>query len=557
MKKQKLPIGKSDYKSIIEDGFYYIDKTLGIEEVMENSADVILLPRPRRFGKTLFQTTMYYFFDINESQETLYKDKAIYNTKTFTNHFGKYPVIYLTFKDIKEPNIELTFKKMYDLIDFEISRYIKDIDKHIDKLSPKEANSYQRLKMFKGDRADYEQSLKILSKLLYFTYNQKVILLIDEYDTPIQSAFLEGYYDEVIKFFKPFLGSILKDNDRYLKKSVLTGILRVSKESMFSDLNNIEVNTILNKGFSTVCGFTIQECKKMLSDYGLDNEDEVIDWYNGYRFGDTTILNPWSLINYTNRKEFDVYWANTSANEMIRTLVENSQSFRSNLDILLSGGTIKQKIDSNITFKERDFYFKDTLLYSFLFFSGYLKYVSKTKTAPFICELSLVNKETQYIFDSIIQDWIETSFENHKLQMMLKALIRVDLKLFQRVFSDFVRDTLSYYDVGKNPENVYHAFLLGLLVNLKEYEVISNKEAGYGRVDIIVLHKVDKTKPAIVMELKIIDDFEEETKDIALGKAIKQIEEKEYISYCKNRGYENITAFGIVFDGKRVWLKEV
>ncbi|MEA3315901.1 MAG: AAA family ATPase [Campylobacterota bacterium] len=555
---QKLPIGKSDYKSIIEDGYYYIDKTMGIKELMDASGEVILLPRPRRFGKTLFQTMLYYFFDINESDESIYKDKAIYKTDTFKNHFGKYPVIYLTFKDIKEPNIELTFQKMYDLIDFEISRYVKDIDKHCDKLNPKELRSYEKLKSFEANRGDYEQSLKILSKLLFFTYNQKAILLIDEYDTPIQSAFLKGYYEDVIDFFKPFLGSVLKDNDRYLKKSVLTGILRVSKESMFSDLNNIDTNTILDNSFSSCFGFTIDETKKMLIDYDLENQtEEVINWYNGYIFGDTTILNPWSLINFTYKKVFNVYWAQTSSNEMIRTLIENSNSFKENLDVLLNGGAIEQRIDSNITFKENNFYFKDSLLYSFLFFSGYLRCNEKSRTAPFICKLSLVNKEIEYIFDTIIQDWIEESFENNKLQMMLKALINSDLKLFERVFSEFVRDTLSFYDVGKKVEAVYHAFLLGLLVNLKDYEIISNKEAGYGRVDIIVVHKTNLDKPAIVMELKTIDDFEEEDKNSALESAVKQIKEKDYISYCKNRGYKNITAFGVVFDGKRVWIKGV
>ncbi|MEA3314448.1 MAG: AAA family ATPase [Campylobacterota bacterium] len=555
MKKQKLPIGKSDYKSIIEDGYYYIDKTMGIEELIDASGEVILLPRPRRFGKTLFQTMLYYFFDINERDESIYKDKAIYNTDTFKNHFGKYPVIYLTFKDIKEGDFEKFKEKMFSIIRDEVIKYSKKcdislIDESIDILN--------RIIQNNGLQTDYESSLKILSKLLYLTYNQKAILLIDEYDTPIQTAFLKGYYEDVIDFFKPFLGSVLKDNDRYLKKSVLTGILRVSKESMFSDLNNLKVCTILDNKFSTICGFTIDEIKKMLIDYDLENQTEdVINWYNGYKFGKTTILNPWSLLNYIDEEEFNVYWAQTSANEMIRTLIENSNSFKENLDILLNGGVVEQRIDSNITFKENNFYFKDSLLYSFLFFSGYLRCNEKSRTAPFICKLSLVNKEIEYIFDTIIQDWIEESFENNKLQMMLKALINIDLETFEMIFSEFVRDTLSFYDVGKKVEAIYHTFLLGLLVNLKDYEIISNKEAGYGRVDIIVVHKTNLDKPAIVMELKTINEFKEETKEIALDKAVEQIKEKDYISYCQNRGYKNITAFGVVFDGKRVWIKSV
>jgi hypothetical protein len=550
----KIPIGISDYKVLREDGFYYIDKTLAIEEFMEANASVILLPRPRRFGKTLLQTTLYYFLDIHESQEWLYKDKAIYNTPTFDNHFGKYPVIYLTFKDIKEGDFEKFKEKMFATIRREIDKKSENCNLEMLK-GDKEI--IQRVIDNSATQTDYEQSLKILSKLLYLTYGQKAILLIDEYDTPIQSAFLKGYYEEVIEFFKPFLGAVLKDNDRYLKKSLLTGILRVSKESMFSDLNNIDVNTILDIQFSTSCGFTIPETKQMIDDFGMAKQtDEIIEWYNGYIFGETTILNPWSLINFLNKKVFQAYWAQTSSNEMIRTLIENSSSFRANLDILLSGGTIERQIESNITFKENNFYFEDTLLYSFLFFSGYLRCNEKTPSYPFICQLSLVNREVKYIFENIIQKWITEMFTNDRLQLLLKSLITSDLEYFEILLSEFVRDTLSFYDTGKNIESVYHSFLLGLLVNLREYEVISNREAGYGRVDIIVLHKSDKTKPAIVMELKTINEYKEETKEIALDSAVAQIKEKEYISYCQKREYHNITAFGVVFDGKRVWLKE-
>jgi hypothetical protein len=555
MKKfRKLPIGISDYKTIINDGYYYIDKTIGIQEFMDASASVILLPRPRRFGKTLFQTTLYYFFDINESEENLYQNRAIYQTDTFKEHFGKYPVIYFTFKDVKERDFGKFKEKMFKIIRSEVLKLIKGCD--LSKIDDRDI--LDRIIENNATQTDYEQSLQILSKLLYLTYNQKAIVLIDEYDTPIQTGFLKGYYEDVVEFFKPFLGAVLKDNDRYLKKALLTGILKVSKESMFSDLNNLKNYTILDRNFSDSFGFTIDETKQILKDYDLkDRFDDIMKLYNGYRMGDTTILNPWSLLNCVDDREFGIYWANTSSNEMIRTLIQNSPSFRSNLDILLSGGTVEQEIDANITFREKNFYFDDTLLYSFLFFSGYLKCNDKTPTAPFICKLSLVNQETKYIFEKIIKGWIEESFSNNRLQLLLKSLINANLKDFERYLSEFVRDTLSFYDVSKKVESVYHAFLLGLLVNLRDYEVISNREAGYGRVDIIVLHKSDKSKAAIIMELKIIDEFEEETKKRALNSAVNQIKDKEYISYCQNRDYHNITAFGVVFDGKRVWIKEI
>ena len=298
--------------------------------------------------------------------------------------------------------------------------------------------------------------------------------------------------------------------------------------------------------------------KKLLSDYTLIEQFEEVDkWYDGYCIGGTTIFNPWSLLNFSNRKQFDVYWANTSSNGIIRTLVENSEDFRSDLKQLLNGESLERVVNPNITFKDRDFNFKEEMLYSFLFFSGYLKYTSKRfKKGKHYCKLAIVNIECQYIFENIISNWITDSFSNRKLKILLKSLIEGDLKLFQKIFSEFVRDTLSFYDTGKNIEAVYHAFFLGLLVNLNDYEIISNQEAGYGRVDIILVHKRDKKRLAIVMELKTIDEFEEETKDKALESAVEQIKEKEYISLVQKRGYNNILSFGVVFDGKRVWAKE-
>jgi len=372
-------------------------------------------------------------------------------------------------------------------------------------------------------------------------------------------ATTEGYYDKMIKFFKPFLGGVLKDNDKYLKKAVLTGILRVSGESMFSDVNNLRNCTILNKMFSTSCGFTLTETKNMLKDFGLEaKSDEIINWYNGYNFAGNTILNPWSLIHYVANEEFIPYWANTSSNSLIRTMVENSETLRGDLEILLNGGFVTQSINSNITFENRNFFFNDEILYSFLFFSGYLK-CKEEKLEKYTneCSLKIVNVECHYIFRNILKEWVNGSFSNRKVEKMLKSLINVDLETFEIIFAEFVRDTLSFYDTAKTPENVYHSFLLGLLVHLNDYEIDSNPEAGYGRLDIMILHKTDKKKPAIIIELKTINEYKNETKEKALENAVKQIKEKEYIALAKKRGYNNITAFGLVFEGKRVWIKEV
>jgi hypothetical protein len=554
---QKIPIGRSDFQILIEDKCYYVDKTLIIKEVIQNNANVILLPRPRRFGKTLALTTLKYFFANNEDNKHLFKDLAIFQTKEFTEHCGQYPVIYLTFKDIKGANIDAALPKIYSLIRSEFGRHKQAISKIIAKVNDEDKLTYKNIITKKATPDNYGNSLKLLSKLLTMAYQKKCIVLIDEYDTPIQTGFIEGYYEEIINFFKTFLGAVLKDNEQHLYKAVITGILRISKESIFSDLNNIDVFTLLDNEFSDKFGFTIPEVKQILTAYNLiENFAEVDDWYDGYKIGDTIIFNPWSILNYINRRRFDVYWANTSSNDIIKTLVENSTTFRNDLQILLNKGSIEKVIDPNITFKNKDFNFDDKMLYSFLFFSGYLRCNGKRFVrGKHLCQLSIVNMECQYIFEDSIVGWLDAGFTNVKLKLMLKSLIEVDLKLFEKILSEFVRDTLSYFDTAKKVESVYHAFLLGLLVNLYDYEIISNQECGYGRSDIMILHKENKTLPAIVMELKTIDEFEEETKDSALDSAITQIEDRQYAAKIEQRGYTNIVKFGVVFDGKRVWIK--
>ncbi|CAA6820639.1 MAG: Unknown protein [uncultured Sulfurovum sp.] len=555
---QKIPIGISDFKEIIEENFYYIDKSKLIAEVIDNGAKVILLPRPRRFGKTLNLGMLNYFFDKSENNKELFKKLNIAQNSDAMQHCHTYPIIYITFKDVKEQSIEASREKIYALIREAFGKHEKSIEKIIDTCSKEDRDNYTNIINRKASHTLYENSFKFLSKLLTKAHNQKCIILIDEYDTPIQTAFLKGYYEEMVGFFKTFMGAVLKDNDVNLYKAVLTGILRISKESIFSDLNNIKVYTLLDNPFSDKFGFTSSEVKEMLKSYNLsENFEEVNQWYNGYKIGETTIFNPWSLLNYSDGGAFDIYWANTSSNDIIRILVENSDGFRDDLKYLLKGETVEKVINPNITFKDRDFNFNEEMLYSFLFFSGYLKYTSKAFIkGKHFCHLAIVNIECQYIFENIISNWISEKFSNPKLRVLLKSLTDGDLKLFEKIFSEFVRDTLSFYDTGKNVESVYHAFFLGLLVNLSDYEVISNKEAGYGRVDIIVLHKEDKEKLALVIELKTIDEFEEESKEKALISAVKQIEEKAYVSEVQKKGYKHILAFGVVFDGKRVWVME-
>jgi len=553
---KRLPIGISDFRRVIIDNNYFVDKSLIIQELINSNAQITLLPRPRRFGKTLNLSMLRYFFENREDSEELFKDLAIYQTEEFKQHLNRYPVIFLSFKDIKSSSFEASYSKLYSLIQEEFMRHFEEID--IDSLNFLDKLNYMNILEGKATQQNIENSLSLLSKLLSQKYNQSVVILIDEYDTPIHASYLHGYYNEFIEFIRNLLSGAFKDND-YLYRGVITGILRVSRESIFSGLNNIATYTISDTRYSNRFGFTVDETKQILADFGLsDKYNAVSDSYNGYKIGEETIFNPWSILNFIDNPKHELlpYWANTSSNELLKHLINiSSLNFKKSLEMWLKGENIRTQIDSNIVFSEIEK--NDKNIYSLLFFSGYLKCVNRELiNKTYHCDLAIPNKEVHYIFRNIISSWLNESFRDDRLRVLLNALVNGEIKLFEKLFSEFVLETLSFYDVNKkNEEAVYHAFLLGILINLSDYEVISNRESGLGRVDIILLHKEDKSKLAIIMELKSIDEFEEETKEKALDKALKQIEEKQYEIEVKKRGYNNILKMGVVFDGKRVWVK--
>ncbi len=553
---KRLPIGISDFRRVIKDNNYFVDKSLIIQELINSNAQITLLPRPRRFGKTLNLSMLRYFFENREDSEELFKDLAIYQTEEFREHLNRYPVIFLSFKDIKQRDFESSYIKLYSLIRREFMRHYKEID--VESLDFLDKLEYLNILEGKATQSSIEESLSLLSKLLSQKYNQQVVILIDEYDTPIHASYLHGYYNEFIEFIRNLLSGAFKDND-FLYRGVITGILRVSRESIFSGLNNIATYTISDTRYSNRFGFTVNETKQILADFGLsDKYEEVSDSYNGYKIGEETIFNPWSILNFIDNPKHELlpYWANTSSNELLKHLINiSSLNFKKSLEAWLNGESIRTQIDSNIVFSEIEK--NDKNIYSLLFFSGYLKCVNRELiNKTYHCDLTIPNKEVHYIFRNIISSWLNESFRDDRLRVLLNALIDGEIKLFERLFSEFVLETLSFYDVNKkNEEAVYHAFLLGILISLNDYEVISNRESGLGRVDIILLHKEDKNRLAIIMELKTIDEFEEETKEKALDKALKQIEEKQYEIDVKKRGYINILKMGVVFDGKRVWVK--
>ncbi len=554
---KRLPIGISDFRRVITDNNYFVDKSLIIQELINSNAQITLLPRPRRFGKTLNLSMLRYFFENREESEELFKNLAIYQTDEFKQHLNRYPVIFLSFKDIKSSSFEASYTKLYSLIQEEFMRHFEEID--IDSLNFLDKLNYMNILEGKATQQNIENSLSLLSKLLSQRYNQPVVILIDEYDTPIHASYLYNYYNEFIEFIRNLLSGAFKDNE-FLYRGVITGILRVSRESIFSGLNNIATHSIVDYEYSNRFGFTIDETKKILTDFGLsDKYDDVSDSYNGYKIGSDTIFNPWSIINFVADKRHRLlpYWANTSSNELLKHLINiSSLNFKKSLEMWLNGESIRTQIDSNIVFSEIEK--NDKNIYSLLFFSGYLKCVNKELIdKTYHCNLAIPNKEVHYIFRNIISSWLNESFRDDRLRVLLNALVNGEIKLFEKLFSEFVLETLSFYDVNrKNEEAVYHAFLLGILISLNDYEVISNRESGLGRVDIILLHKEDKSRLAIIIELKTIDEFEEETKEKALDKALKQIEEKQYEVEVKKRGYSHILKMGVVFDGKRVWVKK-
>ena len=554
--KKNLAIGTSDFKKLRTSNSYFIDKSLMIQQIIEDISEIILIPRPRRFGKTLNMSMLYYFFNRNNADENrkLFEGLKIANETVFHTEGGKYPVIYITLKDVKSDSFEGSFYKLRELIadvyaNFSFlleSSMLNDVEKkHFLSIINEEASNFQ-----------LESSLKKLCKYLFAHFKQKPILLIDEYDTPIHSAFTKKYYDGMINFMSMFQGAALKDNE-FLHKGVLTGTLRVSKESIFTGLNNLSVYSLLSSSFNDKFGFTQDEVAGMLTDFSLDHEIESVKhWYNGYIIGGLNIYNPWSIINFVhNYKDgFKSYWVNTSSNDLIKEIIKESPySVQTEIKDLLDDKPLVTVLNDNISFPELQR--NDNSIYSFLVFSGYLKarLVKHTEAADYY-ELLIPNVEVKRLFNDIIMKWFNETFHSDRSKMMLNALFDKDTELFGEILGECVLNSLSAYDVDKrNPERVYQAFLLGMLVSLApDYEVTSNRESGYGRYDICIIPLKSK-KPCIIMELKQIRISE--TAETALVSALKQIEDKQYEAAIRQRGYDDFVKLAVVFDGKRVWVK--
>lgn len=553
MKTKKTPIGTSDFKEIINENCYFVDKSLFISDVV-NGSKVLLYPRPRRFGKTLNLSMLRYFYDCSEDYSYLFRDLAISEDKNVMQEQGKHPVIFLTFKDIKNENFDLCIEAVRNIISqlYIDHRYLLESDLMIQQ----EKEVFYDIIAKKANQIELEFSIKKLGDLLNRYYGSKPVLLIDEYDMPIHSAFMNGFYDQFIGFISNLLSSCLKDNLN-LEKAVLTGILRVAKESIFSGLNNLKVNSMLSKESSDKFGFTEQEVNKCLNDYQISKRfAEVKDWYDGYNFCGNEIYNPWSILNFVLDQQFKPFWVNTSGNELIRTLIQTAKpDIKKDLEILVEKGSVNKEINDNIVYSEVNQ--NDNSLWNFLLMSGYLRYDNYNydeKAELYFADLRIPNKEVSSLFrNDVIRKWFHDTSGDHTIDSILSNLTNGDLDSFKYSFIDFCISSFSYFDVsGKEPEKFYHAFVLGMIISLRDqYLIKSNRESGYGRYDIMLIPK-DISQRAIIFEFKRVNHHADEDFTTAFQDAKKQIIEKQYANELLALGIQNIVNVVAVFDKKEV-----
>ena len=556
MDRKKLPIGISDYKKLIDEDYYYVDKTDFIRQIIEEGSLITLLPRPRRFGKTLNLSTLRYFFERTEGNvyRPLFKGKSIEQWKDFDRYQGKYPVILVTLKDCKADSFDQFLMMFGQELQNEFFRHKYLLEDP--RTEPIYIHDFNAIIEKQATEVQLQNSLLMLSTMLTTHWGMPPLVLLDEYDTPIHIAFDKGYYDRMIGFMRNFMSLVFKDNTDIFR-GVITGILRVSQESIFSGLNNIVVYSLLDRPVCTAFGFTQEETNTLLNDYLLGGGiDSVRQWYDGYLFGGLTVYNPWSVLNYI---MYDgvlaPYWVNTGSDVLLRHLLADGPSqIRMGVESLIQGEPIRSMINDKLAFP--DLLANPTNIWSFMLFSGYLKASDPVLNNDDLIEyeLQIPNREVKTVYRTIIQSWIDGGpVKNDRLELMLQALRAGDIEYFEELLNDFVVHTFSYYDTnGREPEKVYQAFLLGLLAGMSDYEVSSNRESGFGRYDILLCPKGGKGQ-AVIMELKRLRPTE--TVEKALNSALQQIEDKQYDAVLRQDGFTDILKMAITFDGKRVWIK--
>ena len=544
-KNKSLPIGVSDFK-LATTGYYYVDKTLMIRDFLDKKPMVSLFTRPRRFGKTLNMDMLRVFFEkTNEDTSVYFKDKQIWQCGDYyTKHQGQYPVIFLTFKDVKSMTWEETFQKIRRLISLEFIRHNELETSSV--LTAYEKEQYHLLAGDSGDEVDCQMGLQLLSLLLHKHYGRECIIIIDEYDTPIQQGHTCNFYPEIINFMRNFFSGGLKDNP-HLAFGFLTGILRVAKESIFSGMNNLKTYSILDDGYSSYFGFTEKEVKDMLRYYGKDDKyNELSEWYDGYRFGNTEIFNPWSVINYISDNCFPkAFWQSTGSNEIIGEIIQAATpEITKDLYKLLCGEKIAAYIDTGVIYPEVQN--NPYSIYSFLLVAGYLKVANiyPQSDGNFMCDVAIPNKEITFVYEKEV---LNRTNQNSLAISISQAIFSKDTQKLQALLEDFMVKSISSID-GAN-EGFYHGMMLGLCAILgNRYKIRSNRESGLGRFDIQLM-PLTKGMPGFTFEFKHTKDEHTDLSALA-DSALQQIEAKKYDTELRDNGVNSIISIGIAFRGK-------
>ena len=562
MQCKPLPTGVDNFEKLITRGYYFVDKTLLIKELLDKKGDVNLFTRPRRFGKTLNMSMVQYFFeDSRKDDGTKMDNRSLFDGlsimesgERYLSHMGRYPVIALSLKSGKQPDFNLSRKMLIRQIADEYKRHrfiLQGNLLEIDKIR------YQNIMEECAKEEDYNDSLKFLSQCMEQYYGHKAIILIDEYDVPLENAFFAGFYEEMTAFIRSLFESALKTNSS-LEFAVITGCLRISKESIFTGMNNMKINSILNKSYDEFFGFTEAEVMRLCDDYHLTHKFPLIkEWYNGYVFGNVNVYNPWSVISFIGDLQVDEnelpasYWANTSSNSIVRTLIEMADDeTRSEIEQLIAGKTIEKQVHEDITYDE--IYKTMDNLWNFMFFTGYFRRVGErmdVETKQRYVELKIPNEEVKYIFRNKVLGWFQETINRKDLSVLYHALIRQDPATLEQELTELLMKTISFNDAY---ESFYHGFIAGVLSGMDGYTVKSNREGGRGRSDLYI-KPVTRKKPAYVIEFKIAGKFSE--MEAKAEDALEQIEDRNYCQELFDDGYGTVICYGISFFGKDCLVK--